>query len=159
MRKRKLTGEFLSQKSPSGDDGVRITASNFASAFSSFASEYLKGICELEIIGESDGYVNASPLILSYAIKLMIAEAECEDITRIVMNISETLDIDVTFEHLPSVTALSKILSHCASYGFKVSRREDGLTLSLCITSSDALKIYAMSVDDLVRELKILYFL
>ena len=159
MRKRKLTGEFLSQKSPSGDDGARITASNFASAFSSFASEYLKGICELEVIGESDGYVNASPLILSYAIKLMISEAKHEDLTRIVMKISDTLDIDVTFEHLPSITAISEIVSRCASYGFKVSRREDGLAISLCITSSDALKIYAMSIDDLARELKTLYFL
>ena len=159
MRKRRLNSTFLSQGAPSTDNGARITASNFVRAFSSFASEYLKGICELEVIGKSDGYVDASPIIVSYAIKLMLAEVEGDGITRIVMSISDTLDINVTFERAPSAKTLSDIISRCTSYGFNVNRSEMGLAINLPITSSDVLKIYAMSESDLARELKILYFM
>lgn len=149
MRRRKINNRYLSEGIPHEVSENTIDADDFATALKAFADEYLRGAMEVDIVGKGSGYTSVSLNHTAYLFKLMLENAEENEVLNVKADLSESMSLFVTFRVLPSVEALAKIINAAKIAGFTANRDNNQLIFSAAIDDGVLIKIYALSKDEI----------
>ena len=152
MRRRKITIDY--HVAPPRPDDLSISGTDFAKAIKKFADDNLAGALEVEIIGESDGTVSASPIMAAHTIKMLLGHAAADELIRMTISLRDTASIEISLGTKMGAQVISEIIDFPKSAGFNVERRERSLILSCELRYTEILKVYAISAEDFAEELK-----
>ena len=154
MYKRHLINGSISKSLYGISNKESVGATVFAEALARLAEEHLRGAVELSISGNSDGYTSLSLGTISELIRCAIAGISPDDVLKISLELTEDMKITLSAKRLPPPTALAHIITLAKSAGFTVRRDGESITLTAALEFSRSLSIYAISSDDVYKNLE-----
>lgn len=160
MHGRKISGRYLSERVPNLEAERRnIDASGFAVAIERFINDYLRGAAEVEVCGSADGTINVSEAYTAYLLRSLILYSEPDEMLYLKIELGERITLKASFATLPAKQSLAHTVEIAKAAGYKVSRDNSTLFFTAEICSDKALQIYAISIDDFVKELENIIFM
>lgn len=159
MRRRKISGKYLSVSAPPSYESSSVAVHDFATAIKNFADEYLRGAATVDIIGESSGFAKVSVGSTAYLLRTLLEYAEEDETLVIKISLTGEMTISVSPRSLPDDEIVARIIAIANAAGFSVARDCYTLLFSAAIDGAEIVKIYALSKDDIFNTLFEVLFL
>ncbi len=151
--------ERFSDKIPSEAEYKTLTVDGFIGAMQRLASTHLFGLVELEVTGGGADTVTVNPEYTSVLLREILKSTGLDRCTLIRISKCEELSVEIIPNTYPSPRELIRIESIARAAGFKSAHRGAILSYKVKLDDKAAMKLYAISENELYYTLRNYMFL
>ena len=145
--KPKINKENLRKMFDKNTQPTRLGAMLVSTTIKVFSDDYLRGVMNVDISGDSFGQVNVKLPVLSYLVRLL-CEVATDKAVECSLIIDDNLTIRTTYPRIDDLDMTAHVIKVARLAGFRATRDGDILIFKTKIYPRVVLPIFATSSDD-----------
>ena len=156
MARPHISKEKLNRILASDVRDIDLDAHDMASTLSNFGSDYLNGLISVTTVGYANGKISIKLPVFSYLVRLLCEDATDETVKCTIL-LDDFLTIRTTYPSIHDHAKTALLIKIAKFAGFTVDRDGDILIFKTKIQTTDTMRIYANSSNEIMYMLVTLY--